>query len=71
MHDSTDVNVPVLRFMYLSNYGMPHLGYLGQMLEKGGGFSVGIFPEGLVLSQDCLHPNTHMLPCHTVCNKEI
>ena len=23
--------------------GMPHLAYLGQMLEKGGGFAIGIF----------------------------
>ena len=33
--------------------GMPHLAYLGQMLEKEGEFGIGIFPEGLVLSQDC------------------
>ena len=33
--------------------GMPHLAYLGQMLEKEGEFGIGIFPEGLVLSWDC------------------
>ena len=36
---------------------MPHLAYLGQILEKGGGFAVGIFPEGWVLSRDC---HTHI-----------
>ena len=35
---------------------MPHLAYLGQMLEKGGGFVVGTFPKGLVLSRDCPNP---------------
>ena len=25
--------------------GMPHLAYLGQMLEKGGGLGIGIFPD--------------------------
>ena len=34
--------------------GMPHLAYLGQMLEKEGEFGIGIFPEGLVLSRDCM-----------------
>ena len=34
--------------------GMPHLAYLGQMLEKEGEFGIGIFPEGLVLSLDCM-----------------
>ena len=29
--------------------GMPHLAYLGQMLEKGGGFAVRIFPRGWYL----------------------
>ena len=44
-----------------------NLGYLEQMLEKGGGFAVGIFLEGLVLSQDCriqtpiYFPVTHCL----------
>ena len=33
--------------------GMPHLAYLGQMLEKEGEFGIGIFPEGVVLSRDC------------------
>ena len=33
--------------------GMLHLAYLGQMLEKEGEFGIGIFPEGLLLSQDC------------------
>ena len=33
--------------------GMPHLAYLGQMLEKEGEFGIGIFPEGLVHSRDC------------------
>ena len=28
--------------------GIPHLAYMGQMLEKGGKFAVGKFPEGLV-----------------------
>ena len=28
--------------------------YLGQMLEKGGGYVVGIFPDGLVLSSNLL-----------------
>ena len=32
---------------------MRHQAYLGQMLEKGGGFAVGIFPEGLALCGDC------------------
>jgi len=32
---------------------MAHLAYLGQMLKKGGGLGIGIFPEGWVLSQDC------------------
>ena len=27
--------------------GIPYQAYLGQMLEKGGGFAVGIFPEGV------------------------
>ena len=34
--------------------GMPHLAYLGQMLEKEGEFGIGIFPKGLVLSLDCM-----------------
>ena len=43
---------------YGDNYapinGMPHLAYLGQMLENEGEFGIGIkFPEGLVLSRDC------------------
>ena len=25
--------------------GIPHLAYLGQMLEKGGGLGIGIFPD--------------------------
>ena len=33
--------------------GMPHLAYLGQMLEKEGEFGIGIFPKGSVLSWDC------------------
>ena len=33
--------------------GMPHLAYLGQMLENEGEFGIGIFPEGVVLSRDC------------------
>ena len=41
--------------------------YLGQILEKGGGFAVGIFPVGWVLSRDCHieHP-TSISPCHTL-----
>ena len=40
---------------------MPHLAFLGWMLEKGGGFVVAIFPKGWILSQDipiksnCIH----------------
>ena len=30
--------------------------YLGQMLENGGGFSIGIFNIRLVLSRDCPNP---------------
>ena len=41
--------------------GIPHLVYLGRVLEKGGKLAVTIFPEGWVLSQDipinsnCIH----------------
>ena len=41
------------RLIYAPINGMPHLAYLGQMLEKEGEFGIGIFPEGVVLSQDC------------------
>ena len=53
------------------NVGMSHNAYLGQMLEKGEGFAVGIFPEGLVL---LLVNFTDMYPyfsSHTVHNREI
>ena len=51
------------------------MAYLGQMLDKGGGFAVGIFLVGWVLSQHChivtsKHPYllvTHS--CHTVHNR--
>ena len=36
--------------------GIPHLAYLGRMLEKREGFALRIFPEGLVLSWDCPNP---------------
>ena len=36
-----------------------------QILEKGGGFAVGIFPKGWVLSQDC-HIQTPVSSCHTL-----
>ena len=49
----------------LSTYLAPINGaYLGQMLEKGGGFADRIFPKGLVLSQNYLNPvkwHTHSL----------
>ena len=48
---------------------MTHLAYLGQMLEKGGGFAIGIFPEGWVLSWDC-PIQTPISPCHTLCTTE-
>ena len=41
------------------------LAYLGQMLEKGVGFAVGIFPKMLImiLSQDCPNPlKVHIYP---------
>ena len=41
------------KYSYAPINGMPHLAYLGQMLEKEGEFGIGIFPEGLVLSWDC------------------
>ena len=41
--------------------GKPHLAYLGQILEKGGGFAVRIFPEGLVLCRDCPNLLNHIL----------
>ena len=51
------------------------LAYLGQMLEKEGGFAVGIFSVGWVLSQHC-HIVTPKHPyllvahsCHTVHNR--
>ena len=44
---------------------MPYLTYVGQMSEKGGGYAVGIFPEGRVLSWD--RPiQTPTSPCHTL-----
>ena len=43
--------------MHLSMVGFTfHIVYLGQMLEKGGGFAVRIFPQGSVLSRDCPNP---------------
>ena len=44
---------PSLLFANAPINGMPHLAYLGQMLEKEGEFGIGIFPEGLVHSRDC------------------
>ena len=46
---------------------MSHLAYLGRMLEKGGGFVVRIFLEGLVLSRDCPNP----LKWHTCCSSVV
>ena len=43
--------------------GMPHLAYLGQMLEKEGGFGIGIFPEGLVLSRVVKTSRKYMNSC--------
>jgi len=40
------------------------------LLEKGGGFAVGIFPEGWVLSQGC-HIQIAISLSHTGDNKEI
>ena len=71
MHDSTDMSAPVLRFMHLSNYGMPHLGYLEQMLEKGGGFAVGIFSRGWYLVRIVASKHPYIFLSHTVCNREI
>ena len=48
-----DMEVKASNVAYAPINGMPHLAYLGQMLEKEGGFGIGIFPEGLVLSRDC------------------
>ena len=47
------------RWFYVPIDGMPHLAYLGQMMEKSGGFVVTIFPEGLVLSW--------IVPIHSNC----
>ena len=41
---------------------MLHLGYLGQMLEKGGRFTVGIFPK--MLSQNRPNPLKRHTPLH-------
>ena len=43
--------------------GMPHLAYLGQILEKGGKFAVIIFPERSVLSRDCPNPLAATVCC--------
>ena len=41
---------------YVPINGIPHIAYLAQMLEKGGGFAIRIFSEGLALSKDCPNP---------------
>ena len=35
----------VCKLLYTPMNGIPHLAYLGQMLEKGGGLGIGIFPD--------------------------
>ena len=37
------------------------MAYLGQMLEKGGGYVVGIFPDGLVVSHNLLKLHIYSL----------
>ena len=50
---------------------MSHNAYLGQMLEKGERFAVGIFPEGLVLLLVNFTDIYSYFPSHTVHNREI
>ena len=50
---------------------MSHNAYLGQMLEKGERFAVGIFPEGLVLLLVNFSDIYSYFPSHTVHNREI
>ena len=58
---------------------LPHLAYLGQMLEKGGGYVIRIFPDGLVLSPNPLKWHIlftfvvlkNVFVSHTVHNRDI
>ena len=45
----------------MANLDMSVLAYLGQMLEKGGGYVIGIFPDGLVLSPNSLKLHIYSL----------
>ena len=53
--DDVDTNGAIIESNHqgVTVNGIPHLAYLGQMLEKEGEFGIGIFPEGLVHSRDC------------------
>ena len=59
LYQDTGLRLFPISVIHLSTV-CPTLHTWGQILEKGGGFAVRIFPEGWVLSRDCPNPLNHI-----------